>query len=332
MVKKRVKTICAIVAIPLLCIIVWGGFRIVAMTPTISYATTYNDTLASLPLKLYNGEYKIIFKLDSGFQVGITIDTGNNTDCFKLTSSHWDLFERLGYLNKGARWLAPYPTNTAIKRYSTGMDFFKTYKVGRIPIISTNDGLVKNEINGIHFVEDSKIDDSVIGMLFLSNQIVEFSKKDSVIRFLKFVPSNYVRSVQLKTDTQKLFHYFHRYAMPVEVNGRQNWYFIDTGDLCEAIRLPMSDSQYSTHNMVDSTRLVRSGSGHEKVRYRIDNEGRAIFDGSVSADSWPRHVSLLSHIAGSNGLQRYCPSLDHLSIQEECLFFLHPPVSAVLPE
>lgn len=280
MIKKIFKTIGVIIILFIICIMVWGGFRIVAMLPSVSYATTYNDTLAEVPFRLCGNKYKAVFKLDSGFYAGFTIDTGNNTDCFQLNSESWELFERLGYLNKSSRWLAPYPTNSAVKRYSIGMDFFKTYKVGRIPVISEKGELVKNEIKGLYFVEKSELKYNLIGMPFLRNQIVEFSKKDSVLRFLKYVPSDYKRAVELKTDTQKFFHYFDRYAMPLEVNGRSNMYFIDTGSF-NAIRLPMADSRFSDHHMVDTLVNVGSASDTDKWQLRIDKQGRATFDGRV---------------------------------------------------
>lgn len=256
---------------------VWGGFRIVAMLPSVSYATTYNDTLAEVPFRLCGNKYKAVFKLDSGFYAGFTIDTGNNTDCFQLNSESWELFERLGYLNKNSRWLAPFPTNSGIKRHTLGMDFFKTYKVGRIPVISEKDGLVKNEIKGLYFVEKNKLNYNLIGMPFLRNQIVEFSKKDSVVRFLKYVPSDYKRSLELKTDTQKMCHNFNRYAIPFEVNHRLNWYFIDTG-APDAIRLPMNNYRFSNHHMIDTTKTMSSATDIDIWQYRIDKQGSATFD------------------------------------------------------
>lgn len=280
MIKKMLKTIGVIFVLFIISGMIWGGFRIVAMLPNVSYATTYNDTLAEVPFKLYGDQYKAVFKLDSGFYADFTIDTGNNTDCFQLNSENWELFERLGYLNKNSRWLAPFPTNSAIKRRTLGMDFFKTYKVGRIPVISEKDGLVKNEIKGLYFVEKSELDYNLIGMPFLRNQIVEFSKKDSVVRFLKYVPSDYKRSMELKTDKQKMGHYFNRYAIPVEVNGHSHMYFIDSGSL-NAILLPMADSRFSDHHMVDTIANVQSASDTGKWQLRIDEQGCAIFDGRM---------------------------------------------------
>lgn len=224
-INKRCKHGCLVIFV--LCsvvIVVWFICRMVAMNPQITFTNTDNDTLAVFHLSIDNGRCIVSTCPDnSGRVISFLVDTGNNTDCFRIHSDDMEYLERLGLLSRFSRWLAPYPTASALKRFSHGMNPFNTYKTGRLPVYPYN------EIEGAYFMKTNDRQSNMIGMSFLRNQLVEFSKQNGVMRIHKTIPWDYTRYLNLKRDTQKFLHYFRRYDIQMEINGRTHWFFLDTG-------------------------------------------------------------------------------------------------------
>lgn len=273
-IKRKIKIVVLSLSAAIVCLItIWGACRIIAMMPHISYEINEKDTLAVFPLTIQDGNCWISIRPDdSGRIFSFIVDTGNNTDCFRIRPTDMDYLEKLGKLSKNDRWLAPYPTNSAVRKYSLGMEHDKIYKVGELPVFPYN------TIRGAHFFKAGDYEYALIGMPFLENQLIEFSKRNGVMRIYKTIPNDYKRCIKLKKDTQKLFHIFRRYAIPLEINGRLNYFFIDTGAAMSPVRMPMSELKYANGNFTPDKKILSSGGDTIEVEYVTDLIGKIKFD------------------------------------------------------
>ena len=261
---KRFKKGCLVLIIPGLIFLIWFTFRLIAMMPRISFENTENDTLAVIPLSIHKQKCWVSFRPDeSGRLLNCILDIGNNTDCFRVQADDMDYLEELGLLEKSSRWLAPFPTHSGLKKYSRGMELFRTYKVGQIPVNPNN------TIKGAYFVEAKENECSLIGINLIINQLVEFSKKDSAMRIHKVIPPDYSHFINMKIDTQKFLHYIRRYDIQMEINGHTYWFFMDTGESTTAVKMPLSDSQYAKGDLEEGVVSLSSGNdtGTRRVKY-----------------------------------------------------------------
>ena len=246
--KKTTKRILRIViAIMLLffgILSFWGYHLYRYQFPEISFSPSDNDTLACF--RMFGSNIEITLKGERGsLHFSALLDTGDNTACLDLESRVWDwLVER----NPGyeQRWQPPIFKIDALGGInSITKQLNQPYYIGKIYTRNKNNQTEYDEINGVHMTQ-SNDNYSIIGMTLLYDQIVEFAKKDSVLRFLKSVPSDYTEMIKLSTDSQNGVP-LRRLSIPIEVNGQTHSYFIDTG-IYTPIHLPISDSRYYKPN------------------------------------------------------------------------------------
>ena len=272
--KKTTKKILGCVSIILLILLsvisFWGYHLYRYQFPEITFNPSDNDTLACFRLSGYCN-VDITIKGERGaLFFSASLDTGDNASCLELESRVWDwLLER----NPGyeQRWLPAFPKIDALGGMAMiSGSFRQSYYIGKIYTKNNKHQVDYNEINGVHMIK-SNSDNNIIGMTLLYDQIVEFAKKDSVLRFFKSVPSDYRRKINLSTDAQNGVP-LRRLAMPIEVNGQTNLYFIDTG-LQYSLHLPISDSRhYKPNELKEETLEVQSGKTIQSNIYLWKND------------------------------------------------------------
>ena len=113
-----------------------------------------------------------------------------------------------------------------------------------------------------------------------------------MLRFHQFIPNDYKWSVDLEYDHQAL-NFFNRYAMPVEVNGVSNYYFIDTGVKRDALRLPLSDLKYAVQDIEERIDTALSSRDRGVTRQLVEHNGSFLVRGKkyhsdiVYSDDYP---------------------------------------------
>jgi hypothetical protein len=117
-----------------------------------------------------------------------------------------------------------------------------------------------------------------MGMSFLYDQIVEFSKSDNEMRLHKHVPYDYKRSIDLEINWQNMP--LRSYAIPIEVNGQKKSFFLDTAFGGMPIRLPKSDMKYTRNTLEKHDRKnVSSGVDIRNVYSYRDSKGHVVIGG-----------------------------------------------------
>ena len=274
MTKKKKIILVTISSIVLLCIVTGIFLRckfveFTKLSQNLTFTnifTTDEDILAELPL-FGDKQPHTICNITNDSTINVIIDTGWNCDFFTLSSSSWDAMLKSGLLSDEGD-LSPVIGGDAFQSFSwKNSSIFRTYRLGSIlaPRILTcikNDDdeyeistspFWKSEIHGVPITKNAD-GHNFIGILLMDNFVVEFSKGQHRMWLRKSVPASYTRSIDLKHDDQRFFNTKHRYAMPIKVNDRLNWYLIDTGwgkvsDIC----LPHSDRKYYEDNPRNKT-------------------------------------------------------------------------------
>ena len=271
-------------------------------THEVTYASTYGDTLAIIPICSKDGICEAFFRVGDDYHMSTMIDTGMNIDYLCLSPNDFQYMEKNHLLSD--QWgFTPFSFfYSAISPY--GWKNPRKYMVGKLPITKENihveykdnkfmissygRGTYMNELRGIPIVQGG--DESIMGIHLFLDKIVEFSKKDGELRLHKIVPDNYKKSVELKRDTQRFFDFkpdknkiisYSRYALPVTVNGHVYSFFIDTGHGGSSIRLPRSEAQYASHELKEFS--VKSISGKDSIvaQFLLDKEGTVVIRGKA---------------------------------------------------
>lgn len=297
--KKKVTRWISLTVIIVIVILttIWGICRYRYETPKINFVTVYSDTLAVIPIYSYYGSPHTTYDLGEGYSTSFLIDTGDGSACFEIRSEKdWSLIEKAGWFSDDNHWYAPLLKVDGHGEYDLHqLSLFQSYEVGSVPVIT---GRVRfdektrscdithlmahsqqvGDIKGVHFYKafTSTMSElhrtNIIGMSFLNNQIVEFSKKKGEMRFHRFVPTDYTQSIDIRNDRQKMIHGWKRFQMPVEIHGQTKWFFIDTGiGSHRSLRLPMKESTGIAHNLQEETITSYSGQSSKEVYYLIDS-------------------------------------------------------------
>lgn len=265
--------------------VIYGYFLYKARVPKITFATTYSDTLAVLPIHIIKGLCFVDVEISNNGKTilfSAQLDTGNNSQCLGLSTRVWNYMEEKGLLGCDRGWLPPIIVASGIDHsyHWESLNLFQTYRVESFNVKGTDSltrGRIVNEIKGIHLNISDDYPEQ-LGVSFLVGQLAEFSKKDSVLRFHKFIPNDYKRSVELKNDYQRV-NFFYRYAMPVEVNGVLNYFFIDTGVQRDAIRLPLKDIKHAVQNLYEQIDSTTSGRDIKVTKQLVENDGNIVIGG-----------------------------------------------------
>lgn len=271
-------------------------------THEVTYASTYGDTLAIIPICSRNGICDAFFKVGDDYHMGIMIDTGTNIDYLCLSPNDYQYMEKNHLLSD--QWgytpfsffysaISPYGWKNP-RKYTIGTlpitkeNVYIEYKNNQYFISSYSQGTYMNELRGIPIIKGT--DESIMGIHVFLDKIVEFSKKDGELRLHKIIPRNYKRSVELKRDTQRFFDFkpdkhkiitHSRYALPVTINGHEYSFFIDTGHGGCSIRLPKSEAQYVSHGLKGYSEKYYSGRDSVVSHFFLDKDGELIIGGKT---------------------------------------------------
>ena len=302
--RKTLKGFGVIIIVILLLSGIYGYYMYKAVVPKITFATTYPDTLAVLPIRVIEGCCFVDIEISNNGKMisfPVLLDTGNNRECLSLSSRVWNMMEEKGILSNEWGWFPPTFMRSALSHSYRleSLNPFQSYRVGSLNVKGTDSlsrGKVVNEIKGIHLNLDDNYQE-LLGVSFLVGQLAEFSKRDGVLRFHKYIPNDYKWSVDLKNDHQALV-FFNRYAMPVEVNGVSNYYFIDTGVQRDALRLPLSDIKYAVQDIEERIDTAFSGRDRKVTRKIVEHNGTIIVGGQkyqsdiIYSDDYPSHYMI----------------------------------------
>lgn len=303
MMKKKKRIIITLTITVIALISICGILQYRYDTLEVTYGSTYGDTLAVIPICSQNGLCMAFFETAQDYQMSILIDTGTDNTYISLSPGDYDIMEKNHLISDSWGIKPPSLSHSAIEGY--GLQMPQKYRVGRLPITENRihvrydknrnafqigyDGFNKysNELRDIPIIKYES-ETNMMGIPVLLGKIVEFSKKDGEMRLHKIVPPDYKRYVELTEDEQKHHikldkdHFIinSRYAMPVEVNGHQYNFFIDTGHgLNVSIRLPKSETRHSQHHLNELTLNTSSGKDSATVNYLVDENGKVMIGG-----------------------------------------------------
>ena len=281
--KKIKKIIVGLTVIVIALIAIYGILEYKYDTSEVTYGSTYGDTLAVIPIYSQEGICIAFFKTAQDYQMPISIDTGTDNTYVSLSPRDYDIIENNHLISDSWGIKPPSLSHSALEGY--GLHMPQKYCIGKLPI--TYNSKYSNELRGIPVIKYES-ETNMMGIPVLLGKIVEFSKKDGEMRLHKIVPPDYKKYVELTEDEQKHhikldkdhFMINPRYAMPVEVNGHQYNFFIDTGHgLNISIRLPKSEIKHSQHHLSEFTLNTNSGKDSATVNYLVDDNGIVMIGG-----------------------------------------------------